>query len=452
MKCKFNSIMKKYAFPSSFISYFLLLTTYCLLLTAFLGCASTNQVKPSASGEIQSAAAAQVNTGAVQKNAELLQPMEQQKQQDEEVPMPEIKKSLTTKPLPKKVERVPIDVKRIAHVEGNVILNAESMPLSDFVVYALGETLKVTFFMDEPVMNMKNPVTLRMTQEMPAEKTLDIVIGFLEKNNLDVEERGGALYILQPKPPAAEPAPMDFRIGRKVEDSPATLVQFVPLKYVHPQEIYQLLLDLFKNVQMRLFVKENSFMFTGSASSIKEVVDFIDLIDVPTFQDKKLFLTQLTYWQPDEFIKQISTILEGVGYSIAKSSADPGISFIPIKYLNSVLILSPDNDTLKFVMDWKKRLDSSEAAGAEEKAFTFSPQYSRASDLVDSIRNLYGIAGQARAKSGQTTPAGALGAAGAPPSSASIANSSAPGGAAGAVPLPTMASVSAVSVAGAIPG
>ena len=451
MKCGINYFFKKYSIFSSFISNFLLPTAYCLALTAFLGCASTNQVKPSASGEVQSAAAAQANTGAGQKNAELLQPVEQQKLQDEEVPIPEIKKSVTTKPLPKKVERVPIDVKRITHVEGNVILNAESMPLSDFVVYALGETLKVTFFMDEPVMNMKNPVTLRMTQEMPAEKTLDIVIGFLEKNNLDVEERGGALYILQPKPQAAEPAPMDFRIGRKVEDSPATLVQFVPLKHLRAQEIYQMLLDLFKNVQIRSFPRENSFMFIGAASSIKEVVDFIDLIDVPTFQDKRLFLTQLTYWQPDDFIKQISTILEGVGYGIAKSSAEPGISFIPIKYLNSVLIVSPDNDTLKFAMDWKKRLDSAEAAGAEEKAFTFSPAYSRASDLVDSIKNLYGIAGQARAKGSQTTPAGTLGAVAAP-SSTSVAASSAPGGSAGAVPLPTMASVSAVSAAGAIPG
>src|SRR5208283_3369819 len=164
--------------------------------------------------------------------------LKKRQKQDEELLMPEIKRSITQRQLPKKVERAPIDIKRIAHVEGNVILNAESMPLSDFVIYALGETLKITFFMDETVMSMKNPVTLRMTQEMPAEKVVEIVVGFIEKNNLEVEEKGGALYILKPKPQAAQPAPMDFRIGRKVEDSPATLAQFVPLRYLRMEETF----------------------------------------------------------------------------------------------------------------------------------------------------------------------------------------------------------------------
>ena len=442
MKCAINSILKKYVFPSSFISFCLLLTSYFLLLTVLSGCASTKEVKPAASQESNPPGGAQeIKAGSLQPEEEL----KPRQKQDEEILIPEIKKSLSPKPLPKKVERVPIDVQRISHVQGNVILNAESMPLSDFVIYALGETLKITFFMDEPVMNMKNPVTLRMTQEMPAEKALDIVIGFLEKNNLDVEERGGALYILQPKPQAPQSAPMDFRIGRKVEDSPATLVQFVPLNNLRPQDIFQLLLDLFKNVQIRVFPKDNSFLFIGSASSIKEAVDFIDLLDVPSFKERKLFLSRLTYWQPEDFIKQITTILEGVGFSVAKGPSDLGISFIPIRYLNSVLIVSPDDATLKFTMDWKRRLDNAEAAGAEEKAFTFSPQYSRASDLVDSIKNLYGIAVPPHAKGGQTTPATL----GATPSSASVA-SAAPGGAA-AVPLPTAAAVSPAS-ASAIPG
>ncbi|MGD0281201.1 MAG: secretin N-terminal domain-containing protein, partial [Dissulfurispiraceae bacterium] len=430
------------------------------ILIVFSGCASTKEAKPAASQESNPPAAAAGNKINEGNNTELLQPLQEQqmqeqlqkqkqKQTDEELQMPEIKKSLSQKPLPPKVERVPIDLKRITHVEGNVILNAESMPLSDFVIYALGETLKITFFMDETVMAMKNPVTLRMTQEMPADKALEFTVGFLEKNNLDVEEKGGALYILQPKPQPAPSAPMDFRIGGKVEDSPATLVQFVSLKYLRTQDIGYMLPDLFKNVGVKNF-KENSFMLTGSASSIKEVVDFIDLLDIPTFRDRKLFLTQLTYWQPDEFIKQITTILEGVGFGVAKNPGEPGISFIPIKYINSILIVSPDDTALKFTMDWKKRLDNAEAAGTEEKAFIFSPQYSRASDLVDSVKNLYGITAPVRLKGGQAGPT-AAGGLGIVPSAGIAGAPVASGGAPAAVPLPTTASVSPLASA-AIPG
>ncbi|MBF0559533.1 MAG: type II secretion system protein GspD [Nitrospirae bacterium] len=419
------------------------------ILMVFSGCASTKGAKPAASQENDSQAAAQSDKVQDGKKTESLQSGEepQQQKQDEEVLMPEMKKFLSPKPLPHKVERVPIDPKRVVHVEGNVTLNAESMPLSDFVVYALGETLKITFFMDEQVMNMKNPVTLRMTQEMPAEKVVEMVVAFLEKNNLDLDEKGGALYILKPKPQAAQPPAVDYRIGRKVEDSPAGLVQFVPLKYLRTQEVFQLLLDLFKDVQIRLFPKENCFMFSGSASAIKEAVDFIDLIDVPTFREKRIFLSRLTYWQPEDFIRQITTILEGVGFSVAKGAGDLGITFIPIKYINSVLIVSPDDSMLKFTMDWKRRLDNADAAGAEEKAFTFSPQYSRASDLVDSIKKLYGIMPATvtgPAKGGQTTPPATPG--GAPPPAASLGSASA------AVPLPTTAAVSPVTSTTALPG
>ncbi len=435
-----------------FISALIPLCSLWLIFSIVSGCASTKEGQPSVSGEGNPPAAGNITNEA--NNAATLQPAEQHqnKQQYEEVLMPEIKKYLTTKPLPHKVERVPIDPKRITHIEGNVILNAESMPLSDFVIYALGETLRITFFMDETVMSMKNPVTLRMTQEMPADKVVEIVVGFLEKNNLDVEEKGGALYILKPKPEPVQPAPMDFRIGRQVEDSPATLIQFVPLKYLGMQDLYGLLTDLFKNVQIREFPRQNAFMFTGTASSIKEVVDFIDLVDIPTFKEKRLFLAPLTYWQPDEFVKQITTILEGVGFGVARGPGDAGISFIPIKYLNSVLIVSPDDAALKFTMDWKRRLDNAEAAGAEEKTFTFTPQYSKASDLVDSIRRLYNI----MPSNAPLSPKG--GQASAPPAASlggSLTASSAPGGAPGgspaAVPLPTMASISPATAA-AIPG
>jgi general secretion pathway protein D len=360
---------------------------------ALLGCASTKGAKTPVSQDSNPAVEAEAKNSPDKKIAEPLPSAEdsKQKRNDEEISMPEIRRSLLKKQLPKKVEHEPVafDLKKIAHADGNMLLNAEAMPLSDFVIYALGDTLKVTFFMDEQVKNMKNPITLRMTTEMPAEKVLEIVIGFLERNDLSVEERGGALYILKPKQVAE--APVDYRIGRDIESSPATVVQIVSLKNMLVMEAIHVLGPLYKNVKMEQYIRENLLMLTGPAASIKEVINFIDFIDVPTMREKKLFLAHLTYWQPDEFIAQITRIMEGVGLAVAKVPKDPGVLFITIKYINSVLIVSPDEATLKFIMEWRGRLDTAESAGSEEKAFTFRPNYSKASDLVDSIKKLYGI-------------------------------------------------------------
>jgi general secretion pathway protein D len=93
----------------------------------------------------------------------------------------------------------------------------------------------------------------------------------------------------------------------------------------------------------------------------------------------------------DDFIKQLSQILEGMGFSIAKSSKEPGILFIPIKLLRSLVVFAPDDISLKYVFDWKERLDKPEIAGDGERVFTYIPKYSRASDLVKSVKTLYGI-------------------------------------------------------------
>jgi general secretion pathway protein D len=89
-----------------------------------------------------------------------------------------------------------IDLKRITVTKGSVLINVENMPLSDFVIYALGETMKITFVMDEKVMSNKQLVTLRMPQAMAADKALEIVVGLLEKYGIYLEEKANSLYIL----------------------------------------------------------------------------------------------------------------------------------------------------------------------------------------------------------------------------------------------------------------
>ena len=313
----------------------------------------------------------------------------------EKAPVPEVPKppaferAVPEKSLPL---REPFDPKRLTQTKGPVMINVEKMPLSDFVIYALGETLKVSFIMDQKVMDNKEPITFSMTQPMPPDKALEIVLGLFEKYNLYVEEKAGALYILHKSP---EPKQLfDIRVGREIPESPAMILQVVPLRYIKPSEIGQLVHDLYRTtgVQVRVHPRgENVALLYGQASQVKQIMEFVEIFDVPYIQGKKMSMFGLTYWQIDDFIKQISQILEGMGLSITKSPKEPGIQLIPIKSLRCLLVIGTDDISLKYVLDWKERLDTPEAAGAEERPFTYIPKYSTASDLVKSIRNLYGI-------------------------------------------------------------
>ncbi|MBZ0157004.1 MAG: type II secretion system secretin GspD [Alphaproteobacteria bacterium] len=366
-----------------------------LICVALFGCASAKGARSAAvQGEAGAQPAAAASAGnAMPKRSEAPLTPEELKPANrvEELSLPSFAKPAPQKSLPGKVEKEPIDPKRIVHAEGPVLVNAEAMPLSDFVIYALGDILKVTFFIDEQVKNMKNPVTLRMAREMPADKVIEIVIGFLEKHDLTVEERGGALYITKAKVQPPKP-PVDIRIGRTVPDSPAEILQVIPLKYIKFAELEYIVRTVYKsNVNIWQNYKDSTLLVSGPASAVREVAEIAELFDVPYIVDKKIVMLKLIYWQPEEFIKQISAILQGLNFPTPTSIKEPGVVFMPIKFLNTVLVIAPDEESLKYVVDWYRKLDTDESAGSSEKAFTYSPRFSKASDLVESLGRLYGI-------------------------------------------------------------
>lgn len=304
----------------------------------------------------------------------------------EEIKIPVFEKKAPEKRLP---PSQPIDPRRLTMVDTPVSLNVEGMPLSDFIIYALGESLKVAFVMDEKMMSNKTPVSLRMPQPLPADQTLNVILGMLEKFGIYFEERSGALYVLQVPP---EPrSVMDVRVGTTPANTTADILQVVPLRHIRPVDVEPLIKELFKSgVQIKPYSRENVMILYGRGAQMKPVMDFIATFDVPYLQNKKLFLLRLTYWQTEEFITQLTKILEGVGFSVAKTPKDPGSLFMPIKQLNAILVITPDEQTAKYILGWKDKLDTPEAAGTEFKTYTYVPKYSRASELLESIQKLYG--------------------------------------------------------------
>jgi general secretion pathway protein D len=314
----------------------------------------------------------------------------------EALPMPSFEKP-AEKPVEKSVTdkavapKEPIDLRKINLAPKQVSLNVQKMPLSDFIIYALGETLKVPFVMDEKTMNDKQLVTLMMPQTMPSDKAFITVIELLEKYSLYLEEKAGTLYILSKPPQPPPPAPYAVRFGLNVVDGQAEIIQVVPLKHTSLYEMQQLLLEVTRTkITIKPYHKGNILLLYGRADEIKRVMEVLETFDVPYFENKKMFLLRLTYMRAEDFITEIKSILSGLGFRTGSPPNEMGPMLIPIRQLNGVLLVSPDEKTSKLIIEWKERLDTAESAGAEERAYSFIPQYSKASDLVKSIQNLYG--------------------------------------------------------------
>ncbi|MCX8042436.1 MAG: hypothetical protein N3A56_08135, partial [Thermodesulfobacteriaceae bacterium] len=185
---------------------------------------------------------------------------------------PQYRTQLTQKPLPpppeeKKEEKPPLDLESLVGVKDPVVINVESMPLNDFIIYALGELLKVPFLMDEEVMKTTLPVTLRLPRALKPTEVLEAVVSHLEKLGLEVTQRGKVLSITKPKPKPTPPPPRieQILIGDSPLETSAQVAYFIPLKYLRPHELDFLLKDLTRgiNLEIKNYPKENSLLLIG---------------------------------------------------------------------------------------------------------------------------------------------------------------------------------------------
>ena len=361
------------------------------------GCGGLQKTPPVASGVPQAEAPRPTEAKPEPEVAEEKKP---EPPAAEQLALPKFERATPPKVLP---PSQPIDPKRLVPTEEPLMINVDGMPLPDFISQGIGGTLKVSVYIDEQVKNMKDTITLRMGRPLPAPDVLALALGVLEKKNLIVEEKAGTLYVFRARPVAQ--GRRDIRVGRDVPDSPAEVLQVVVLKYARTADLEPIIKQFYPTgptgVTLSMYPRENAVLLAGQASAVKGVVDIIDTFDVPYVEGKKALMLKLVYWQSDEFVRQITQILEGIRFPVARGPGEPGILFIPIRFLNSVLVLAPDDIAVKFVLEWKERLDTAESAGTEEKAFTYIPDYAKATEIVESIKRVYGIYSPQPASPGQ---------------------------------------------------
>ncbi|MEM4919584.1 MAG: hypothetical protein QW518_09615, partial [Thermofilaceae archaeon] len=215
----------------------------------------------------------------------------------------------------KKEDPPPIRPSELLGVKDPVYLNVENMPLSDFIIYVLGELLKVPFLIDEDVKNMRKPITLRMPQSLPPEDVLLAVVDYLVKQELQVQQKGRVLSITKPRPKPTPPPPPPPQVEAVVidEDIPETsgiIAFFYPLRYVRPGDIDFFLRDVFRaGVEIRTYGKENAFYLQGPGHLIKKVVELIRILDIPYFAQRKLYLMKLNYWDPETLTLHLTDLL-----------------------------------------------------------------------------------------------------------------------------------------------
>lgn len=275
-------------------------------------------------------------------------------------------------------------------------VTAEAMPVYEFVNLVLGKVLQVSYAVDPQVQELRHTVTLNMTQPMAPREFLPFAVELLRQYGVElvVQQNRIRVSVLKDADPALSFAGLS--VGRRLPPLPpqTRIVHYYPTNYVHPNDLYGMLVRIFRTVSDVVIqpVQQGLPMFslTGELGQVARVVELIQVFDRPDLRGRELGLLYLDYIPVADFVAEIKKVLPALGVPVADKKG-LGVSLLEVESLNAVILVSPYAEWAEKVVQWKEKLDSPEQLGDEQRFFLYQPQNRPATELQTVLQSLQGV-------------------------------------------------------------
>ena len=307
-------------------------------------------------------------------------------------------------------------------------LNFENAPVATVAKVILGDVLGVGYTIDPRV---QGTITMASVRPVAKADALYVLENALRMSNVAlVRDRGGGYRLL----PANEGGPGG--VDRSTAAEAGQGISVVPLRYVSAQTVFKLL-DAFgvKATTMRPDTGRNTLIITGSGSDRATAIDTILSFDADWMRGQSVGIFPVRNSTPEPVISEMEKIMDSGEGGLSQSV----IKFQPMSRLNSILVVSQKPEYLKRAGVWIARLDKSDTAGVNLKAYPL--RYGNSKLVVALLNEMLLGGGQGGGPaldnaSSQISPGGGISMSSSPGGGAVAALSGLPpaSGASGAVP------------------
>lgn len=290
-----------------------------------------------------------------------------------------------------------------------VELKAERLPLEAFLHEVFGRLLGVSYTIDQSLQSqLRESVTLNLQQAITERELFRLTRRLLAAQGIDVLGRDGVYFITKSKGRGG------LRIG--IGDSPADvpesdqdILQIVPVRYGTPGGFQVLLKQLFQvsvNVQ-----QEKQFIFIeGPTENVRRALEMLRLLDAPASRAHEVGVIDLVYLRPEEFMRNIESLLEAEGISLGRGGNHGPVAIVPLERRQAVVVFASERILLERVYHWARQLDVP-GETSELQYYLYRPERLRAADMGESLQQLLNLGAGTRAAAPQASGDGEKGAA-----------------------------------------
>jgi len=270
-------------------------------------------------------------------------------------------------------------------------ISVNELPLNDFLHYAMGELLNVSYLIAPKVKSNTTPITLELKESVSAQRLFLLVRQILNQNDIEIAFNDELFYV-HPLANKANNSSVAFGFGRNESDVPnvsGEIIQLVPLRFGTNRGIKNTIMAL---VDARITVDSAQGLMTvvGKRDQIMRTLTLVHLLDNAGINKKAIALLSFNYIDSQTFIDKVTELLAQEDILTTRDiNKSATVKFIPIEHLGKVVVFASDDEILTRIEYWNKQLDKP-ASGSEQSFYTYQPNFARAADLGESLAPLIG--------------------------------------------------------------
>ena len=274
--------------------------------------------------------------------------------------------------------RVPPPPEPVKFIGEDVSLNFEQAPLGQVMHAIMGDILKLDYVVDGPI---EGKVTLRTRTPIPRDQLLAVLESLLMANSAILIRGSDGRYLVSGSKQGTTLSPQVAAPGRDGAAGYSTVI--VPLRYISAANMAEILQPVAtEDAFVRVDSRRNILMLAGTRQQIDGWLDIVTTFDVDQLAGMSVGLFPLENASVNEVAEALSSMLDG-------EEDGQLVRVIPVRRLNSVLLVTPRSHYLDTLGVWIERLDSLPDSRFERRLHVYPVQNTSASRLAELLNSIY---------------------------------------------------------------
>ena len=258
-------------------------------------------------------------------------------------------------------------------VAGDLSVELTKVDIKQAIKIILGDILKLNYVLHP---NVRGLVTLRTVRPITKTQMLGLLDAVLEAHGLMAVHGDGIVQII---PSSSKKDAKVTHLLKQTNDGFG--VEVIPLTNIPTGKMLKLLAPVVeKDDVIDLPGMNNLLLISGIKKQRITIKKLIELLDVDAMASQYVAIVSLRNTRPEVMISELEQILSPRGNGLVR--------FTPIKRLNALMAITPNQKLIETVNLWIARLDKTKDAD-ERRLFVYFVKHGDATALTETLKGVF---------------------------------------------------------------